>query len=121
MKKVLLLLCMIAALVSCGSKNEQWEYKVVKVAGADAEIAADFGTLVFADQTAMLNKMGKEGWELVSVYTETGTAFPNFGNSEYVTGIRDNTRTAVVNYVFKRISDGKEESPKPAKKTDKKK
>ena len=112
---------MIAALVSCGSKNEQWEYKVVKVAGADAEIAADFGTLVFADQTAMLNKMGKEGWALVSVYTETGTAFPNFGNSEYVTGIRDNTRTAVVNYVFKRISDGKEESPKPAKKTDKKK
>ena len=47
---------------------------------------------------------------------ETGTAFPNFGNSEYVTGIRDNTRTAVVNFVFKRISDGKEEVKKPAKK-----
>lgn len=101
MKKFILGFCLIAMLASCGSKNEQWEYKVVKVAGHDAEIAADFGTLVFADQTAMLNKMGKEGWELVSAYTETGTAFPNFGNSEYVTGIRDNTRTAVVNFVFK--------------------
>ena len=103
MKKLILGFCLIAMLASCGSKNEQWEYKVVKVAGHDAEIAADFGTLVFADQTAMLNKMGKEGWELVSTYTETGTAFPNFGNSEYVTGIRDNTRTAVVNFVFKNL------------------
>ena len=60
MKKVILMLCMIATLVSCGSKNEQWEYKVVKAAGTDAEVMADFGTLVFADQTAMLNKMGKE-------------------------------------------------------------
>lgn len=81
MKKFILGFCLIAMLASCGSKNEQWEYKVVKVAGHDAEIAADFGTLVFANQTAMLNKMGKEGWELVSAYTETGTAFPNFGNS----------------------------------------
>lgn len=101
MKKFILGFCLIAMLASCGSKNEQWEYKVVKVAGHDAEIAADFGTLVFADQTAMLNKMGKEGWELVSAYTETGTAFPNFGNFEYVTGIRDNTRTAVVNLFSK--------------------
>ena len=61
--------------------------------------------------------MGKEGWELVSTYTETATAFPNFGNSDYVTGIRDNTRTSVVNFVFKRPSDGKEESNnKPDKK-----
>ena len=120
MKKVLLLFCMIATLVSCGSKNEQWEYKVVKVSGTDAEVMADFGTLVFADQTSMMNKMGKEGWELVSTYTETGTSFPNIGRSEDVTGIRDITRTVVVNFIFKRISDGKEESPKPAKKNDKK-
>ena len=66
---------MIATLFSCGSKNEQWEYRVVKVAGKNAEMMADFGSLVFSDQTAMLNKMGKEGWELVSTYTETGTSF----------------------------------------------
>lgn len=116
MKKLILFTCLIATLISCGTKNEQWEYKVVKVAGTDAELAEDFGSLVFADQTSMLNKMGKDGWELVSTYTETGTVFPNFGNSEFVTGIRDNTRTVVVNFVFKRISDGKEEVKKPAKK-----
>ena len=72
---------------------------------------------IYGDQTAMLNKMGKEGWELVSTYTETATAFPNFGNSDYVTGIRDNTRTSVVNFIFKRQSDGKEENnDKPTKK-----
>lgn len=68
MKKFILGFCFIAMLTSCGSKNEQWEYKVVKVAGHDAEIAADFGTLVFADQTAMLNKMGKEdgNWSVLT-------------------------------------------------------
>ncbi len=121
MKKFILFFCLIATLFSCGSKNEQWEYKVVKVAGTDAEVMADYGTLVFADQTAMLNKMGKDGWELVSAYTETGTNFPNFGNSEYVTGIRDNTRTVVVNFVFKRISDGKEETKKSERKAENKK
>jgi len=47
--------------------------------------------------------------------------FPNFGNSEYVTGLRTNTRTVVVNFVFKRISDGKEEAKKPEKKSEQKK
>ena len=64
MKKFILGFCLIAMLASCGSKNEQWEYKVVKVAGHDAEIAADFGTLVFANQTAMLNKMGN--WSVLT-------------------------------------------------------
>ena len=98
MRKILLALCLVAFLASC-SKNNPWEYKVVKVAGKPAEELADYGALVYGDQTAMLNKMGKEGWELVSTYTETATAFPNFGNSDYVTGIRDNTRTSVVNFV----------------------
>ena len=117
MKKILFSLCMVAFLVSC-NKNTPWEYKVVKVAGKPAEELADYGPLVYGDQTAMLNKMGKEGWELVSTYTETATSFPNFGSSEFVTGIRTNTRTCVVNFVFKRQSDGKEEN---ASKTDKKK
>ena len=120
MKKILLALCVVAFLASC-SKNNPWEYKVVKVAGKPAEELADYGALVYGDQTAMLNKMGKEGWELVSTYTETGTSFPNFGNSEYVTGLRTNTRTVVVNFVFKRISDGKEEAKKPEKKSEQKK
>lgn len=115
MKKIILMCCMAAMLVSCND-NKSWEYKVVKVAGKEAEWQPDYGTMVFADQTPMLNKMGKEGWELVSTYTEVGTAFPNFGSSEYVTGIRDNHRTCVVNFVFKRHSDGKDETAKKEKK-----
>ena len=68
MKKILLAFCMVALLASC-SKNSPWEYKVVKVAGKPAETLADYGALVYGDQTAMLNKMGKEGWELVSITT----------------------------------------------------
>ena len=116
MKKLLIAFRMIAFFASC-SKNNAWEYKVVKVAGKEAETLADYGSLVYGDQTTMLNKMGKEGWELVSTYTETATAFPNFGNSDYVTGIRDNTRTSVVNFIFKRQSHGTAESnTKPEKK-----
>lgn len=83
MKKIFFVCCIAALLASC-SKNETWEYKVVKVAGKEAEYLPEHGSLVYGDQTTMLNKMGKEGWELVSTYTETATAFPNFGNSEYV-------------------------------------
>jgi len=116
MKKYLIMCFMVAFLASC-SNNNPWEYKVVKVAGMPAEELAEYGALVYGDQTAMLNKMGKEGWELVSTYTETATEFPNFGSQDYVTGIRDNTRTSVVNFVFKRQSNGKNENnAKPKKK-----
>ena len=54
MKKALLALCLVAFLASC-SKNNPWEYKVVKVAGKPAEELADYGALVYGDQTAMLN------------------------------------------------------------------
>ena len=84
MKKIILMGCMVAMLVSCND-NKPWEYKVVKVAGKEDVWQPAYGTMVFADQTPMLNKMGKEGWELVSTYTEVGTAFPNFGNSKSAT------------------------------------
>ena len=113
MKKALILCCLVASLASCGSKTQTWEYKVVKVAGEDATLMADYGSKVFQDQTPMLNKMGKDGWELVNTYTEIGTAFPNFGNSDYVTGIRENTRTMVLNFIFKRPAQKSNTSPKP--------
>lgn len=105
MKKLILGCCVVAAmLVSCND-DKSWEYKVVKVEGKEANSLPDFTTMEFDDQTSMLNKMGNNGWELVSTYTEVGTAFPNFGNNEYVTGLRDNHRTCVVNFVFKRPKD----------------
>lgn len=118
MKRLLFVCCMIATLASCGNKNQAWEYKVIKVAGQDATIMEDYGPKVFEDQTQMLNKMGKDGWELVDTYTEIGSAFPNFGNKDYVTGIRENTRTTVLNFIFKRqVRDqGTSQKPKPIKK-----
>ena len=118
MKKTLLLCCMIATLASCGNESQTWEYKVIKVAGQDAAVMEDYGPKVFEDQTQMLNKMGKDGWELVNTYTEVGTAFPNFGNKDYVTGIRQNTRTTVLNFIFKRQvkEQSSSQKPKPRKK-----
>lgn len=84
-------------LASCG--NTKWEYKVVSVSG---ESSSDYGPMVFGGETSILNEMGEEGWELVDTYTETSTAFPNFGNEQYVTGLRPNTRTSRINFVFKR-------------------
>lgn len=92
------------------SKIQTWEYEVVKVVGKNAKSYAKFNPLVFDDQKDMLNKMGQEGWELVNIYTEIATVFPNWGNEKVVTGIRDNVRTSVIHFVFKRPNYGVEET-----------
>lgn len=97
MKKVIFIFTACLMLAACG--NTKWEYKVVSVPGTSS---ADFTPMVFGDETSMLNEMGEEGWELVDTYTETSTVFPNFGNEQYVTGLQPNTRTTVINFVFKR-------------------
>ena len=91
-------------------KIQTWEYEVVKVVGEDAKSYAKFNPLVYDDQKDMLNKMGKEGWELVSTYTEIATVFPNWGHSNSCLGIRDNVRTNVINFVFKRPGFSVEET-----------
>ncbi len=102
MKKVFFCFMLVMTMAACSNDSQTWVYKVVKVAGKEADFLPDYGSLVYGDQTPMLNKMGADGWELVDIYTEVETKHPNFGNSEYVTGIRENTRTSVVNFVFKR-------------------
>ncbi|WP_300729917.1 DUF4177 domain-containing protein [uncultured Bacteroides sp.] len=101
MKRFIFISFTLLLFFSC-SNETKWEYKVVKVAGQNAEVMEDFAPMVFNDQTPMLNKMGQDGWELVNTYTEINTVHPNFGNSEYVTGLRENTRTSVLNFIFKR-------------------
>lgn len=49
-----------------------------------------------------LDRLGKEGWELVASYLEIQTAFPNFGKEEYVTGLRENIRPQLLVCIFKR-------------------
>ena len=96
MKKVLLLAVTVLAMAACTSK---WEYKIVTV---ENEEASKFKTSEIKVTSEDLNLFGEEGWELVDVYTIIETEHPNFGNAEYVTGIRENTRTGSVNFVFKR-------------------
>lgn len=103
MKKIFLGLSCALLLTACGGNNA-WEYKVVKVAGSET---SDYFSRTYADPTSQLNKAGQDGWELVSTYTEVETVHPNFGNSQYVTGLQPNTRTAVVNFVFKRPAEKK--------------
>lgn len=96
MKKIILSAVALIALVSCSSN---WEYKIVTI---ESQEVTDFQTTSFDVRSEDLNVLGKDGWELVDIYTTTETKHPNFGNEEYVTGIRENTRTKNINYVFKR-------------------
>ena len=97
MKKIITLIFGAVLLTACG--NPLWEYKIVTV---DNSKAGEFDTPKFSVTSEDLNLFGEEGWELVDVYSVTETEHPNFGNSEYVTGIRENTRTQSLNFVFKR-------------------
>ncbi len=98
MKKVLFIAILGLALTSCTSN---WEYKIVKVKGTEKE-ASKFDPNKFEVSDESLNLFGKDGWELVDIYETTETVHPNFGNSEYVTGMQPNVRTAEINFVFKR-------------------
>lgn len=98
MKKVLLIAILGLILTSCTSN---WEYKIVTVKGTEKE-ALKFDTNKFEVSDESLNLFGKDGWELVGIYETTETVHPNFGNSEYVTGMQPNVRTSEINFVFKR-------------------
>ncbi len=121
MKKILIVILGITVLTACiGELNESaellsetkellWEYKVVNVKGKIANKNAGYNPLVFDDPINILNEMGKERWELVNIYTETATELTNVGKVESVYGIKSNTRTSAINFVFKRpIFENKE-------------
>lgn len=114
-----LILCVLAAmsLVACNNQEKpKWEYVILPIEGSklpsvyapsDKESLiknSDFKALEFQGHNfdMTLSGYGKEGWELVSVYTTIETAYPNFGDAEYHTGIKENTRTQTINFVFKR-------------------
>lgn len=39
-----------------------------------------------------LSSLGAQGWEVVASYLELETAFPNFGDDKFVTGLQPNVR-----------------------------
>ncbi|RTR22361.1 hypothetical protein [Deinococcus radiophilus] len=96
--------------------TQRWEYKqllvdAVYASDADREsaefaasvgIETDDGKKHFALDEAQLASLGEEGWELVAALPATETAYTNFGNSQYVTGLQPNVRSGSVTLVFKR-------------------
>lgn len=108
---------MALSMFSCSKKDETshiWEYKIIEIWGIDRGNFMSNAIPVPEDQ---LNKLGKEGWELVDVYTRIHTVHPNFGNDKYVTGLQPNTRTEGVFFVLKRqkndVKNGKSSGQKP--------
>lgn len=83
----------------------KWEYKTLKllpeqkVERVDKD-AFSYATIAMNEET--LARMGADGWELVSSALEMETAFPNFGKSEYVTGLQTNVRPQALLLLFKR-------------------
>lgn len=122
MRQSICILLLGLLLCACGSSSQKWEYTILSYQGSiipqtsstedlvEQLSNADYNTasikpLNFPSEAAIsdrLNVCGKDGWELVDTYTTVETAYPNFGNEDYHTGIKTNTRTLTINFVFKR-------------------
>lgn len=104
MKKIIFTILLgCSTITSCNSEKE-WEYKTIQV---DGETSLNYYGREFESNdikpTTAINKMASEGWELVTAYPIIETVYPNFGREDYHTGVKSNTRTKAVQYVFKRI------------------
>lgn len=90
-----------------GDRPATWEYRVVSVS---PETAYDRGLTIEGGMAqnqinvsdAQLSALGLQGWELAGSYLEMETAFPNFGDSKYVTGLRENVRPQRLVLLLKR-------------------
>lgn len=95
-------LCALALLALVGLHAVQWleshdlryEYKVLAVMSEGhertGETAMKYAAITPSDTE--LSALGAEGWEIVGSYLELETAYPNFGDSKYVTGLQPNIR-----------------------------
>ena len=86
----------------------QWEYKVVSVLASENSERINQDAFKFKEinvSESDLNSFGMSGWELVSSYLEMETSFPNFGDSDYVTGIQSNVRPQRLVLILKRPVD----------------
>lgn len=83
----------------------RWEYKSVtffveKSSERQGKDAFKYSSIKLDDR--ILCNMGQQGWEALGCYLEMETAFPNFGQDDYVTGIRENIRPQSLVVIFKR-------------------
>ncbi len=85
-------------------KQPMFDYKVVSFLtnGNDrtGSGAVRYSTINISESDLMI--LGVQGWELVSTSLEMETAYPNFGDRSYVTGIQPNVRPQKLICIFKR-------------------
>lgn len=108
--KILLLFILLTAIVifitqTLYMQNQKWEYKVVYIQpnefnSRDKEGAFNYNTITPSESN--LNILGSQGWEISASYLEMETAFPNFGDTQYVTGIQANVRPQRLVLILKR-------------------
>jgi hypothetical protein len=82
----------------------KYEYKITSFLTESNDRTGE-GAMKFATvklDEGQIALMGREGWELVGTFLEMETAYPNFGNSEYVTGLQPNIRPQRAILIFKR-------------------
>ena len=102
---VVTLMLAVPRLIPGATPRPLWEYHVVTVAANGGDSRTGFAAMsaatvnVPADSLAAL---GADGWELVGTLLETETAFPNFGNDNYVNGLQPNVRPQLATLIFKR-------------------
>ncbi len=88
----------------------QWEYRHLAI---DAEATMDIPIgkeklKDFLPQSVQgvplkeLQRLGREGWELVAAFSEVETVHPNFGKEDYVTGLQPNVRASRMICILKR-------------------
>lgn len=86
------------------TRRPKWEYKTISITSEShsrtGDSAGKYATVTPSQEE--LNALGKDGWQLVSSYLEMETAWINFGNEEYVTGLQPNVRPQRAVLIFKR-------------------
>lgn len=105
---IIIILLFFSAIIQTSTlikKTTKWEYKsltffVENQKERTGKGALNYSSIKLDDST--LTRMGQNGWEAVGCYLEMETAFPNFGNDDYVTGIRENIRPQSLVVIFKR-------------------
>jgi len=90
----------------------KYAYKVVSVqaqfsqdpqaSAYDKENAAKLVSTSVDIKDEQLAVLGQEGWELVGTFLEVETTHPNYGNSQYVTGLQANVRPQKAVLLFKK-------------------
>ena len=101
---IFLILLFLFALLETQQIIPKWEYKTINLEATNQGLYTtnNFNSTKIELTENMINEYGLEGWELIDTYLEMETVHPNYGDSEYVTGLQPNIRPQRLVLIFKR-------------------